>query len=213
MHDGSGWHTASWCCFLSTTQVVEMWCTHEFFNGNEGDGLSNGIQPLVAIGAIGPGVSWRGRPSCWFLPKIKGRQFIHYFIQIFLTHSQGSVFDYCIDTTKGSMIPWTLLEYSPVRYKHAMPFVPTVETTRIMFISDMLIHKQHNVMYIGHSGKVCLVLPKFSSPEPISVRMLATCKNKMRWPFITYSQCARLNDTCILVPLSHDLFWLVLCIL
>ena len=41
-------------------------------------------------------------------------------------------------------------------------FVPTVETTRLSFLLDLLVPNQHHVMFVGNSGACCLpVLPAY----------------------------------------------------
>ena len=74
---------------------------------------------------------------------------------------QGLVFDYCVDEATCAMVPWEArvpaFTYLPGSFSSL--FVPTVETARLTYFLDSLMARHHNVMLVGNTGGVQLVLP------------------------------------------------------
>ena len=68
--------------------------------------------------------------------------------------AQGSVFDYYVDDETGNMVSWANrvpnFLYDPNNF--ASLFVPTIETTRLNYIMDLLSANKHHVMLVGGSG-------------------------------------------------------------
>jgi len=64
------------------------------------------------------------------------------------------VFDYYVDEASCSMQHWEA-RVSPFTYQpsnFSSMFVPTVETTRIHFLMDLLMSRNHYVMLVGNTG-------------------------------------------------------------
>ncbi|XP_075248756.1 dynein beta chain, ciliary-like isoform X2 [Convolutriloba macropyga] len=82
--------------------------------------------------------------------------------------SQGTVFDYFIDTETKKFEPWTKLlekfEYDPDLPLSAM-LVNTSETVRIRYFMDIFIDKRKPIMLVGNagSGKTVLINNKLNS--------------------------------------------------
>lgn len=70
---------------------------------------------------------------------------------------QGSVYDYYVDEQSCSMVHWearvTPFVYQPGNF--ASIFVPTVESTRVSFLLELLMSRSHYVMLVGNTGS-CL---------------------------------------------------------
>ena len=73
---------------------------------------------------------------------------------------QGTVFDYYVDEKQVAMAHWSQrvpqFTYSPENFSAL--FVPTVETTRLTYLLELLVPNKHHVMFVGNSGK-CTWLP------------------------------------------------------
>ena len=67
---------------------------------------------------------------------------------------QGLVFDYFVDDKTGNMVGWAtqLPAFNYVSGDFANLFVPTVETTRLTYLMNLLISNRHNVMLVGNTG-------------------------------------------------------------
>lgn len=72
--------------------------------------------------------------------------------------AQGLVFDYYVDDETGNMVSWAnrvpKFLYDPNNF--AGLFVPTIETTRLNYIMDLLSANKHHVMLVGGSGMFIL---------------------------------------------------------
>ena len=75
---------------------------------------------------------------------------------------QGLVFDYFVDDKSGNMVLWAtkvpVFTYVPGDFANL--FVPTVETTRLTYLLNLLVSNKHHVMLVGSTG---LLLPPCSS--------------------------------------------------
>lgn len=64
------------------------------------------------------------------------------------------MFDYFVDEQNVCMAHWSqrvpAFTYSPDNF--ASLFVPTVETTRLSYLLDLLVPNQHHVMFVGNTG-------------------------------------------------------------
>ena len=80
---------------------------------------------------------------------------------------QGTVFDYYVDEASCSMVHWETrvpaFTYQPSSFSSM--FVPTVETTRIGFLMDLLMSRNHYVMLVGNTGASSLISDFLSSQE------------------------------------------------
>ena len=76
---------------------------------------------------------------------------------------QGLVFDYFVDDKTGDMVAWTnkVPAFSYVPGDFANLFVPTVDTTRLTYLLNLLISNKHHVMLVGGTG---MLLP-FCNPQ------------------------------------------------
>lgn len=80
---------------------------------------------------------------------------------------EGTAFDYFVDEQNVCMVHWSLrvpqFTYSPENFSSL--FVPTVETTRLSYLLDLLVPNQHHVMFVGNSGtgKTALMRDKLRS--------------------------------------------------
>ena len=81
--------------------------------------------------------------------------------------SQGTVFDYYIDTEQNKFCHWSeMAAENKFNFDPEVPLqatmVPTAETTRVRFWMDMLMERRRPVMLIGNagSGKTVLVQSK-----------------------------------------------------
>jgi dynein heavy chain len=67
---------------------------------------------------------------------------------------QGTVFDYYVDEQQCAMVHWSQrvpqFTYTPDNFSSL--FVPTVETTRLTYLLDLLLPNKHHVMFVGNSG-------------------------------------------------------------
>lgn len=67
---------------------------------------------------------------------------------------QGTVFDYYVDEQNVCMAHWSqrvpAFTYAPDNFSSL--FVPTVETTRLSYLLDLLVPNQHHVMFVGNTG-------------------------------------------------------------
>ena len=67
---------------------------------------------------------------------------------------QGLVFDYFVDDKTGNMVHWSTkvpaFVYNPMDF--ASLFVPTVETTRLTYLLNLLVSNRHHVMLVGRTG-------------------------------------------------------------
>lgn len=70
------------------------------------------------------------------------------------------VFDYYVDDKTGAMVPWATkvpaFVYDPSDFANL--FVPTVETTRLTYLLNLLVANRHHVMLVGSTGAL---LPDF----------------------------------------------------
>lgn len=68
---------------------------------------------------------------------------------------QGLVYDYYVDEKQCAMVSWENrvpeFVYTPNNFSSL--FVPTVETTRISHLLDLLIPNKYHVMLVGSTGK------------------------------------------------------------
>ena len=67
---------------------------------------------------------------------------------------QGTIFDYFVDEQSCSMMHWDT-KVSPFTYQpdnFAGMFVSTVESTKIRFLLDLLMGREHYVMLVGNTG-------------------------------------------------------------
>ena len=73
---------------------------------------------------------------------------------------RGTVFDYYVDEPSCSMVHWesrvTPFIYQPGNF--ASNFVPTVETTRIAYLLELLISRNTYVMLVGNTGMTATLL-------------------------------------------------------
>lgn len=64
------------------------------------------------------------------------------------------MFDYYVDEQNVCMAHWSqrvpAFTYAPDNF--ASLFVPTVETTRLSYLLDLLVPNQHHVMFVGNTG-------------------------------------------------------------
>ena len=76
---------------------------------------------------------------------------------------QGLVFDYLVDDKSGNMVAWAtkVPAFTYVPGDFANLFVPTVETTRLTYLLNLLVSNRHHVMLVGSTG---LLLLPCSSP-------------------------------------------------
>ena len=64
------------------------------------------------------------------------------------------MFDYFVDEQSCSMVHWET-KVSPFSYQpdnFAGQFVPTIESTKISFLLDLLMSREHYVMLLGNTG-------------------------------------------------------------
>lgn len=65
------------------------------------------------------------------------------------------MFDYYVDEQQCAMVPWSQrvpqFTYTPENFSSL--FVPTVETTRLTYLLDLLMPNKHHVMFVGNSGE------------------------------------------------------------
>ena len=70
------------------------------------------------------------------------------------------MFDYYVDDKTGAMVPWATkvpaFVYDPSNFANL--FVPTVETTRLTYLLNLLVANRHHVMLVGGTGAL---LPDF----------------------------------------------------
>lgn len=68
---------------------------------------------------------------------------------------QGTVFDYYVDEASCSMARWEArvpaFTHQPENF--GAMFVPTVDTTRLTFLLELLASRNHHVMLIGNTGE------------------------------------------------------------
>lgn len=71
---------------------------------------------------------------------------------------QGLVFDYYVDDKTGNMVAWAtrVPAFAYIPGDIANHFVPTVETTRLTYLLNLLVSNKHHVMLVGSTG---LLLP------------------------------------------------------
>ena len=78
---------------------------------------------------------------------------------------QGLVFDYFVDDKTGNMVHWSTkvpaFVYNPMDF--ASLFVPTVETTRLTYLLNLLVSNRHHVMLVGGTG---MPRPTLASTRP-----------------------------------------------
>lgn len=64
------------------------------------------------------------------------------------------MFDYYVDEQNVCMAHWSqrvpAFTYAPDNFSSL--FVPTVETTRLSYLLDLLVPNQHHVMFVGNTG-------------------------------------------------------------
>ncbi|KAL4450636.1 hypothetical protein ABPG77_000992 [Micractinium sp. CCAP 211/92] len=83
---------------------------------------------------------------------------------------EGTVFDCYVDEHIVCMVHWSQrvpkFTYTPDNFSSL--FVPTVETTRLSYLLDLLVPNQHHVMFVGNSGtgKSALMRDKLRSLDP-----------------------------------------------
>ena len=63
----------------------------------------------------------------------------------------GSVFDYTIDYATGECIPWKE-QVMDMSTESSSIMVPTADTTRLIYLMDLLVKNQHHVMFVGAAG-------------------------------------------------------------
>lgn len=68
--------------------------------------------------------------------------------------AEGTVFDFYVDEATCTMAHWAqrvpAFTYTPDSFSSL--FVPTVETTRLTYLLDLLLPNKHHVMFVGNSG-------------------------------------------------------------
>ena len=74
------------------------------------------------------------------------------------------MFDYYVDEPSCSMVHWdskvTPFIYQPDNF--ASNFVPTVETTRMSYLLELLVSRKNAVMLVGNTGE-WLAFPEISA--------------------------------------------------
>jgi dynein heavy chain len=67
---------------------------------------------------------------------------------------QGVVLDYFIDPTSGDAVPWQskMTSSMPAEFDAGTVMVPTVDTVRLTYLLNLLVHRSRPVMFVGSSG-------------------------------------------------------------
>ena len=73
------------------------------------------------------------------------------------------MFDYFVDDKTGNMIAWAtkVPAFVYVPRDFANLFVPTVETTRLTYLLNLLVSNKHHVMLVGSTGLLSPISPFF----------------------------------------------------
>ncbi|GBG87683.1 hypothetical protein CBR_g45837 [Chara braunii] len=86
---------------------------------------------------------------------------------------KGYVFDYYVNTETVEMAPWAekVDRSAPLDDGLGNIFVPTVDTTRLMFLLNGLVDLKRPVMFVGNAGtgKTCMMRDKLRSLDPESM--------------------------------------------
>ena len=102
------------------------------------------------------------------------------------------MFDYYVDDKTGAMVPWATkvpaFVYDPSNF--ADLFVPTVETTRLTYLLNLLVANRHHVMLVGGTGAL---LPVFLNRVQIvrtkQHRRILLQRLQQRFGLATYVSC------------------------
>jgi ABC-type dipeptide/oligopeptide/nickel transport system ATPase component len=109
------------------------------------------------------------------------KEFSDWWKRVFTTikfPKEGTVFDYYPDTSSGRMVPWkgVVPDYEPPNdaYLVSKVFVPTVETVRLSFVTDLLVRLHQPVLMVGTAGtgKTTIVREYLSQLEANELQFL-----------------------------------------